>query len=149
MNNSAMRMGLILGMALPAAAFGAEGVVLDVEVKDVKADQGGSLRCAVFGEGGAKGFPSTPEKATDRAVFKAEAAEHRIQLRVPGPGMYAVSCNHDANDNEKMDTNFLGIPKEGWGVSNGARPSMRAPRFDEAKFEVMGSKRSVVVPIGY
>lgn len=140
-------LGLTIAAAVPASA--AEEVVLRIRVENVKAEEGGSVRCAVFDESGAKGFPSTPEKGVDRAVFRAQAGENRTQLEVPGPGAYAVSCTHDANDNEKLDTNFLGIPREGWGVSQGARPSMRAPRFDEAKFKVSGPKQSVVIRIGY
>jgi len=34
------------------------------------------------------------------------------------PGTYAIACYHDENDNGKLDTNFLGIPKEGTGASN-------------------------------
>ncbi|MCX2763828.1 DUF2141 domain-containing protein [Aquimarina muelleri] len=33
-------------------------------------------------------------------------------------GEYAISCFYDANNNKKMDTNFLGIPKEKVGASN-------------------------------
>lgn len=51
-------------------------------------------------------------------------------------GSYAVSIAHDTNGNKKVDTNFLGIPKEGWGVSNNVMPTMRAPTFEEARFLV-------------
>lgn len=47
-------------------------------------------------------------------------------------GTYAVAVAHDLNGNRKTDRNFLGMPKEAWGVSNNARPSLRAPRFQEA-----------------
>ncbi|MEM1026048.1 MAG: DUF2141 domain-containing protein [Myxococcota bacterium] len=139
----------ILLLLSSAASAEEEGALLEVRVEGVEASKGGSIRCAVFNEAGASGFPSTPAKAVDRAVFKVSAAENRTQLRVPAKGVYAVSCSHDANDNEKMDTNFLGIPKEGWGVSKGVRPSMRAPRFEEAKFDVTGSPQAVVLRIGY
>lgn len=36
-------------------------------------------------------------------------------------GIYAVALIHDANDNDLLDLNFLGIPKEGAGASNDAR----------------------------
>jgi uncharacterized protein (DUF2141 family) len=55
-------------------------------------------------------------------------------------GSYAVSVSHDLNGNKKVDTNFLGMPTESWGVSNNARPSLRAPRFDEAVFKVVAGK---------
>ena len=36
------------------------------------------------------------------------------------PGKYAVRFIHDENENEELDTNFIGIPKEGFGFSNDA-----------------------------
>ena len=61
-------------------------------------------------------------------------------------GTYAVSVSHDLNGNRRTDTNFLGIPTEAWGVSNNARPTMRAPRFDEAAFKVVGGQ-SVTIDV--
>jgi uncharacterized protein (DUF2141 family) len=49
-------------------------------------------------------------------------------------GDYAVAVFHDENNNEEMDTNFLGIPSEAYGFSNGAEGTFGPPDFDEAKF---------------
>lgn len=54
-------------------------------------------------------------------------------------GTYAVSVIHDANNNKKFDTNFLGIPKEGYGASNNKLPFAAAPKFDENKFAVIAN----------
>ena len=35
-------------------------------------------------------------------------------------GEYAVRLFHDQNNNEKLDTNLIGIPTEGYGFSNDA-----------------------------
>ena len=51
-------------------------------------------------------------------------------------GIYAVSYVHDENDNGKMDTNFVGIPKEDYGCSNNAKGFMSAPKWEDAKFEL-------------
>jgi uncharacterized protein (DUF2141 family) len=51
-------------------------------------------------------------------------------------GVYAVSIFHDANDNGKMDTNFMGIPKEDYGCSNDASGFMGPPKWSDAKFEL-------------
>lgn len=55
-------------------------------------------------------------------------------------GEYAVSFIHDENDNKKMDTNFLGIPKEDYGCSNNATGFMGPPKYDEAKFQLSENK---------
>ena len=51
-------------------------------------------------------------------------------------GEYAVMVFHDANTNKKMDLNFMGIPKEGYGASRNKLPFASAPSFDENKFTV-------------
>lgn len=55
-------------------------------------------------------------------------------------GEYAVSFVHDENDNKKMDTNFLGIPKEDYGCSNNATGFMGPPKYEDAKFMLEENK---------
>jgi len=55
-------------------------------------------------------------------------------------GEYAVSIFHDKNDNNKMDTNFFGIPKEDYGCSNDATGFMGPPKYDDAKFQLTANK---------
>lgn len=51
-------------------------------------------------------------------------------------GTYAISMFHDENENNKLDTNFLGIPKESYGCSNNARGHFGPPKWEDAKFEI-------------
>lgn len=52
------------------------------------------------------------------------------------PGKYAFKYFHDKNKNEKLDTNWLGIPKEGFGFSNNAEGTFGPPAFEKTIFEV-------------
>lgn len=52
------------------------------------------------------------------------------------PGTYAILVIHDANNNKKFDTNFLGIPKEGYGASGNKLPFAAAPKFEDNQFTV-------------
>lgn len=54
-------------------------------------------------------------------------------------GEYAVSVLHDENNNNKMDTNFLGIPKEDYGCSNNAKGFMGPPSYKDAKFNLIAN----------
>jgi len=47
-------------------------------------------------------------------------------------GHYAVKVFHDENGNGRLDSNFLGVPSEGYGFSN------NAGRFGPASFEDAG-----------
>ncbi len=51
-------------------------------------------------------------------------------------GTYAIFVFHDTNKNGMMDTNWLGIPKEGYGASKNKLPFAAAPKFDPNKFFV-------------
>lgn len=59
-------------------------------------------------------------------------------------GDYAITTFHDENDNEKLDTNFIGIPNEPYGFSNDAKGSFGPPSFDKAKVKVDGDKKLVI-----
>ena len=37
------------------------------------------------------------------------------------PGVYALGAYHDENNNDHLDTNFIGLPEEGYALSNGVR----------------------------
>jgi uncharacterized protein (DUF2141 family) len=48
------------------------------------------------------------------------------------PGDYGVVAIHDENRNHKLDRNFIGIPKEGFGFANNPHVGLSAPSFDAA-----------------
>jgi uncharacterized protein (DUF2141 family) len=52
------------------------------------------------------------------------------------PGKYAFKYIHDENNNEKLDTNWLGIPKEGYGFSNNAKGPFGPPSFEKTIFAI-------------
>jgi uncharacterized protein (DUF2141 family) len=56
-------------------------------------------------------------------------------LSIP-KGEYAISAYHDKNKNGKLDTNFVGIPKEDYASSNNAKGIMGPPKYADAKFEL-------------
>jgi len=54
-----------------------------------------------------------------------------FELQLP-PGEYAFHVFHDVDDNKKMKTNFIGIPKEPTAVSNDAKGRFGPPKFKDA-----------------
>lgn len=53
-------------------------------------------------------------------------------------GQYAIRYFHDENSNAELDTNWIGIPKEGYGFSNDAYGNFGPKDFEEWLFEVSG-----------
>jgi uncharacterized protein (DUF2141 family) len=70
------------------------------------------------------------------SIVQIENNECTVTFKKVPAGTYAISLFHDENDNGKMDTNFLGIPKESYGCSNNAKGFMGPPKWEDAKFEV-------------
>lgn len=95
----------------------------------------------------AQGFPSNPVRiigpqavAIDHAGLIAFATFRDLPA-----GDLSVTVMHDENDNGKMDKNLLGMPKEGFGVSNDPKKKLHLPTFDETKFHFDGSGQSISI----
>jgi len=52
-------------------------------------------------------------------------------------GTYAVNVHLDINKNNKLDTNWMRIPKEPYGFSNNARGIMGPPKFEDARIDLI------------
>jgi len=61
---------------------------------------------------------------------------------------YAVSIFYDEDMDGKLDTNFLGIPMEKTGFSNGAKPGMGAASWEQAKFTLSPESNLQIILIG-
>ncbi|MBW6458399.1 MAG: DUF2141 domain-containing protein [FCB group bacterium] len=62
-----------------------------------------------------------------------------IQIKDLKPGKYTFKYFHDENNNKELDTNWLGIPKEGFGFSNDPGLTLGPPSFEKTVFELKGS----------
>ena len=101
-----------------------------LQFEGMKSDKG-NLYVAIYDK--EDSFLKKPIKGT---IVKIVDKKATVTLKDIPAGMYAVSAFHDANDNKKMDTNFLGIPKEPTGMSNNAKGFMGPPKYKDAKFNV-------------
>jgi uncharacterized protein (DUF2141 family) len=133
---------LLLGLASLTVfpSYAAEVVVRITGVSEPL----GQVGCSRFAS--AAGFPMDNSGA--RVVWQPADTKGVVCRYADVPeGSYAVSIGHDLNGNKRVDTNFIGLPTEQWGVSNNARPSLRAPRFDEAVFKVAADAKEWVIDI--
>jgi uncharacterized protein (DUF2141 family) len=67
------------------------------------------------------------------AVVKVENKEAVAVFEDVPHGEYAIKIFHDENTNQKLDTNFVGIPKEKYGSSNNVR-AFGPPSYEDARF---------------
>lgn len=61
-------------------------------------------------------------------------------------GDYAIRYFHDENSNDKLDTNWLGLPTEGYGFSNNATATFGVPDFEEWIFKLDSDIRIKLKP---
>jgi uncharacterized protein (DUF2141 family) len=110
---------------------------LRIEITNVRNDHG-TVLCSLFKS--AQGFPGKANHAAAR-VTATGTGPVRICLfqHVQAQGRLAISVLHDEDSSGELNTNVLGAPTEGWGVSKNAPPSTFAPpTFDAASFEPDG-----------
>ena len=71
----------------------------------------------------------------------------KISFDSISPGKYAIQFFHDENENQKMDFNLIGIPKEKFGSSNDVKPILGPPKFEKMLFEIYEDKKIVMQPV--
>ena len=103
--------------------------------------------CGLFSS--AADFPKKPEKALARGKSTVLNGHATCQFENIPTGIYAVSVFHDENSNGKLDTNFLGIPREGVGASNNATGHLGPPTFSSAAFHHSGSRTTLKITVKY
>ena len=65
------------------------------------------------------------------------------------PGIYAAAAFQDENRSGDFDTNLIGLPREGYGFSNGARVLLGPPAFEDALVELVRSSAETVLLLNY
>ncbi len=95
------------------------------------------------------GFPAKTEQAAVSKMVPIQGTSVTVVFSDVAPGTYAVSVTHDENGNGKMDTGFMGKPKEGYGASNNPQNKLSAPSFDQCKFTVDSDGKSIDIALRY
>ncbi len=96
-------------------AFQLSAAILVIEVQGIT--KGGILNLEISSsketfesDGGDTGVAARIQERVSKGSYQRS-------FDIP-PGTYAVKLHIDENENGKLDTNFLGIPKEQYGISN-------------------------------
>ena len=119
--------------------------VITVRIESLRNDRGtvyvslhDSKKSFDDNKGGIQNGQARPKQGTAVVVF-----EHVV------PGRYALSFIHDENDNKKLDTNFIGIPKEGFGYSKDVMGRFGPPKFEDATLTIPAGPTTVVMHTKY
>jgi len=96
-------------------------------------------------------FPDKPEK-----VYKIDKSEEKNKTIIYSidnfrlAHKYAIVVLDDENKNENMDYNMVGVPKEGYGFSNNAKPKfLTPPTFEDCSFTLNQSENLISIKMKY
>ncbi len=81
------------------------------------------------------GFPKE-NKQYKYYIIKADKFSGEYNITDLPRGEYAIAIFHDTNADGICNTNFLGIPKEGYGFSKNIKPVFSVPKFNECKIDL-------------
>jgi len=96
-------------------AFQLRTATLDIEVQGIT--KGGILNLEISNSKEAFESDGDDNGVVVRIQEKVIRGSYQRSFNIP-PGTYAVKIHIDENENGELDTNFLGIPKEQYGISN-------------------------------
>ena len=142
-----MKISLFFLLSILGSQLFAKGqTLIQVEVSGISSKKGEILAALFSTE---KGFPNDASKAFKTAKALPSNGKATLQFNQVPDGKYAIALFHDTNGDGKLNTNILGIPKEGYGVSNNVRNLFSAPSFEESSFRHGKSKTSLSITIQY
>ena len=121
---------------------------LFVDVTDLHSRRGQLLVCVFDRRDGFPGDATRAVLSQMRPIDPRSAGSVRVAFALP-PGNYAVSVVHDENRNGKLDTGLMGIPSEGYGVSNNPKPLAGPPKFEAARFELPAKGATLRIGVRY
>jgi len=112
----------------------------------IDASQGGHVRCALYDS-------ESTWLNRSRSMQQASAPANRSRVacvfrNVPA-GTYALAALHDADDDREMDESLVGLPEEGYAISNDAVERLSQPDFNDARVRFDGTDTTTRAPMHY
>lgn len=126
---------MILFFMLISSVVKAQNPILTVKINGLENDKG-RLMLEVL---------NAQKKAVKQLVLPIKKKQAVVEIADLGAGQYSVRVFHDANNNQKLDTNLVGIPKEAWGMSNNVKAILGPPDFKESLFWLKDDKAIEIV----
>lgn len=136
---SLMLTALTLAGAMPSGT-GAGGQVR-VTMEGFESDEGKALVALFVKE---DGFPDDGRKAVARRETLIRNGTAEVLFTDVPAGPYAVAVLHDLNGDYVMETDLLGMPSEGYGVSRDGTRIFGPPRFRDCVLQLAPGERATV-----
>jgi len=122
-------------------------VSLTVIIEGIRSDNG-NIRVHLYEINNQSSFPDKSTQANYLKISKIEGFKSSVTFDNLFPSTYAFTVHHDENLNVKMDRNLIGLPTEGWALSNNIKPLFKLPNFKDCAFELQSNKK-IAISINY
>jgi uncharacterized protein (DUF2141 family) len=120
---------------------------MHVEILGIR-NSTGAVACALFEA--PEGFPAEFMRfAANLMMVRVRVAKATCSFEQIPPGTYALAVIHDENRDGKLGTDWMGVPKEGYGFSNNAKGAFGAPSFEDASFPYNGQSLQMTLTLQY
>lgn len=133
---------------VPAQNADGAGCALEIHVDGLR-NARGVVGTLLFTTG--QGWPDDVSKSYRHKAGQIDAAAKSAVITYErlAPGNYGIVALHDENSNMKLDRNFLGIPKEGFGFANNPKVGFGPPSFAQATIAVTCPATHTAIHIQY
>ena len=122
------------------------GTPIHIHISGIRNAQG-TMKAVLYGPDPETFLVKGKKADKEREPSEKDSMTLCVAAREKGP--YAVVVYHDENDNHKFDRNWIGLPTEGFAVSNDPTLFLAPPSFEEAAFQVNGTLTHVDVELKY
>jgi len=136
-------LSLILFLSLNIVLFAGENpkTKLTIKIKGLKSNSG-TVKVALCNSLDNYNDHKAPFMGFNLPIINNQAEITISDLPV---GFYAVKAFHDKNNNNHLDTNFLGIPVEDYGFSNNASGIFGPPSWNRAKLMIKDGYPEIII----
>lgn len=139
---------MLIFLNLPAITFAQSPCSgIHVKIPNIK-NSIGNIACGIFES--PEGFPRKFLVSAKVVIIKKiQKTQAQYDFTDIPPGTYAIAVIHDENMNGELDTNWMGIPKEGYGFSNTNIGELGAPAFSAASFHYDAQNLNLTIKLKY
>ncbi|MFO8089251.1 MAG: DUF2141 domain-containing protein [Desulfatiglandaceae bacterium] len=131
----------------PAFAQSSSCPGIHIDILNIKNSRG-TIACALFDS--PDGFPREYLRhATSMMAIEIRDTEARCDFVGIPAETYALVVIHDENRNGELDTNWLGLPTEGYGFSSDAKATLSSPSFSDASLRYDGESLDLTISLHY
>jgi uncharacterized protein (DUF2141 family) len=116
---------------MATTAYAQTGTI-KVTINQIDVESGGKVKIGVYE---AQGFPVVGQ-GLQEVDLPVEGETSRHLFKNLSAGRYAVAVFQDANNNDRLDKNLFGVPKEPYGFSKNIFGTFGPPDFEEVSINL-------------